>query len=69
MHISELVFKRKKTFYFFLVAILIGGIFSFNKLSKLEDPEITLMVANVITVLPGSIGTRCRNEGNQCIGR
>lgn len=54
MHISELVFKRKKTFYFFLVAIIFGGIFSFSKLSKLEDPEITIMVANVITVYPGA---------------
>lgn len=54
MHISELVFKKKKIFYFFLLAIIIGGIFSFNKLSKLEDPEITLMVANVITVYPGA---------------
>ncbi len=54
MHISELVFKKKKTFYFFLLAIIIGGVFSFSKLSKLEDPEITIMIANVITVYPGA---------------
>lgn len=54
MHISELVFKKKKIFYFLLIAILIGGIFSFKELSKLEDPEITLMIANVVTVYPGA---------------
>ena len=54
MHISDLVFKWKKTFYFFLVAIIFGGVFSFVKLSKLEDPEITIMVANVVTVYPGA---------------
>lgn len=37
-----------------LIAIIAGGIFSFDKLSKLEDPEITVMMANVITVYPGA---------------
>ena len=54
MHISELVFKKKKIFYFLLVAIIFGGVFSFKKISKLEDPEIVIMVANVVTVYPGA---------------
>lgn len=54
MHLSELVFKKKKIFYFILLAIVIGGVFSFQKLSKLEDPEITIMMANVVTVYPGA---------------
>ncbi len=54
MHISELVFNKKKIFYFLLVAIVIGGVFSFLKLSKLEDPEITIMSANVVTIYPGA---------------
>lgn len=54
MHISELVFKKKKIFYFLLVSMVVGGLFSFLKLSKLEDPEITVMIANVITIYPGA---------------
>lgn len=54
MHLSELVFKKKKIFYFLLLAIVVGGVFSFNKLSKLEDPEITIMMANVVTIYPGA---------------
>ncbi|MEZ5070995.1 MAG: efflux RND transporter permease subunit [Bacteroidales bacterium] len=54
MHLSELVFRKKKIFYFLLLAIVIGGVFSFRKLSKLEDPEITVMAANVVTVYPGA---------------
>ncbi|MFB6342091.1 efflux RND transporter permease subunit [Saccharicrinis sp. FJH62] len=54
MHISELVFKKKKIFWFVLVAIILGGIFSYMRLGKLEDPEITVMVANVVTVYPGA---------------
>ncbi len=54
MHLSELVFKKKKIFYFLLLAVIVGGVFSFQRLSKLEDPEITVMVANVVTVYPGA---------------
>ncbi len=54
MHLSELVFQKKKIFYFLLVAVVFGGILSFMRLSKLEDPEIAVMMANVITVYPGA---------------
>ncbi len=53
-HISEYFFEKKKIFYFILTTLLIGGVFSFFRLSKLEDPEITVMMANVITVYPGA---------------
>ena len=53
-HISEYFFEKKNIFYFILVAIVIGGVLSYDRLSKLEDPEITVMVANVITVYPGA---------------
>ena len=53
MHISEYVFKKKNIFYFLLVAIVLGGVYSYQKLSKLEDPEIAVMMANVVTVYPG----------------
>ncbi|HKM94628.1 MAG TPA: efflux RND transporter permease subunit [Prolixibacteraceae bacterium] len=54
MHISELVFKRKSIFYFLMACIVIGGIISFNAISKLEDPEIIIMQARVVTVYPGA---------------
>ncbi len=54
MHISDLVFQKKKIFYFIMVALVVGGIFSFRALSKLEDPEVIAMVANVVTVYPGA---------------
>ncbi|MCI1640285.1 MAG: efflux RND transporter permease subunit [Bacteroidales bacterium] len=54
MNLSESVFKRKKIVYFLLLAIVIGGIFSYKHLSKLEDPEIQVLAANVVTVYPGA---------------
>ncbi len=54
MHISELVFRRKPIFYFLLFSIVIGGVLAFNSISKLEDPEIVIMQARIITVYPGA---------------
>jgi multidrug efflux pump subunit AcrB len=54
MHLSELVFKKKPIFYFLLISITIGGILSYTQLSKLEDPEIKVMVAQIVTIYPGA---------------
>lgn len=54
MHLSEWVFKKKKIFWFLIVALIFGGIYSYDRLGKLEDPEINVMVANVVTVYPGA---------------
>ena len=54
MHLSELVFKKKAIFYFLLVCIVVGGVLSYQSISKLEDPEIVIMQARVITIYPGA---------------
>lgn len=54
MHISEMAFQRKTIFYFLLAVILVGGILSFMRISKLEDPEIVIMQARVVTIYPGA---------------
>ncbi|MBN2484625.1 MAG: efflux RND transporter permease subunit [Bacteroidales bacterium] len=37
-----------------MLCITVGGIMSFKYLSKLEDPEIKVMIAKVVTVYPGA---------------
>lgn len=54
MHISELVFKKRSIFNFLLLIIVVGGVISFDRISKLEDPEIAIVRANIITVYPGA---------------
>ncbi|HPB05463.1 MAG TPA: efflux RND transporter permease subunit, partial [Prolixibacteraceae bacterium] len=54
MHISESIFKRKAVFYFLLVCIVVGGVLSFRSISKLEDPEIVIIQARVVTIYPGA---------------
>lgn len=54
MSLTNLVFSKKNIFYFLLIVITIGGIMSYQRLSKLEDPEIVVMIAKVVTVYPGA---------------
>jgi multidrug efflux pump subunit AcrB len=53
-HISELTFQRKAIFYFLMICIVVGGVLAFDSISKLEDPEIDVMQAQIITVYPGA---------------
>ena len=54
MHISELVFKRLPLFYFLMFCGITGGIMAYQAISKLEDPEIVIMQARIITIYPGA---------------
>lgn len=54
MKLTESAFNNKALLYFLLVAIVISGIWSFTKMSKLEDPEIMVKQALIITMYPGA---------------
>ena len=54
MKLTELAFKNKALLYFLLIAIVVSGIWAFAKMSKLEDPEIKVKQAMVITKYPGA---------------
>jgi multidrug efflux pump subunit AcrB len=49
-----MTFQRKAIFYFLMVCIIVGGVLAFDSISKLEDPEITVMQSQIITVYPGA---------------
>ncbi|RUT79058.1 efflux RND transporter permease subunit [Ancylomarina longa] len=51
---TEAVLKQRKVLLVALIAIAIGGVFSFLKMGKLEDAEITVKSALVITQYPGA---------------
>lgn len=46
--------KNKALVYFFVVVLVIGGVYSFFTMSKLEDPAITVKQAMVVTAFPGA---------------
>jgi multidrug efflux pump subunit AcrB len=54
MRLTETAFKNKALLYFLLTAIVISGFWAFNRMSKLEDPEIKVKQALIITMYPGA---------------
>lgn len=54
MDISKFALKNKTLIITALICLIIGGGFAYNKMSKLEDPEIKVKVAVVLAVYPGA---------------
>ncbi len=54
MHLSELSYKYKTIFWTLMITIIIGGIGTYMRISKLEDPELTVMQAMIVTICPGA---------------
>lgn len=54
MNITEMTFKRKAAFNFIFFAMIVGGVLAYINISKLEDPEIVVMMSQIVTVYPGA---------------
>ncbi len=54
MKLAEYSINYKSVVLFFTALILIGGIFSYQKMGKLEDPEFTIKTAAIVTPWPGA---------------
>ncbi len=54
MSFTEAVLNRRKVLLFVLIAIVFGGVVAFLKMSKLEDAEISVKSALIITRYPGA---------------
>lgn len=54
MDFSKWAFQNKKLIYFFIAILMAGGIWSCYQMSKLEDPEIKVKLAMIVTTYPGA---------------
>lgn len=54
MDIGKWALDNRKLVYFFIAALVAGGLLSYNSMSKLEDPEIKVKQAMIITTYPGA---------------
>lgn len=54
MDISKWAFKNQNLVYFFIAVLVAGGIISCYQMSKLEDPEIKVKLAMIVTTYPGA---------------
>ncbi len=54
MDISKWAFNNRNLVYFFIAVLIAGGAYACYDMSKLEDPEIKVKLAMVITTYPGA---------------
>lgn len=54
MNITEYALNNRALIKFFIVVLVVGGFFAFLSMSKLEDPELRVKQAMVVTVYPGA---------------
>ncbi len=54
MNITEYALNNRALIKFFIAVLVGGGMFAFVSMSKLEDPELKVKQAMVVTVYPGA---------------
>lgn len=52
--VGKWALNNKNLVYFFLAVLVVGGALSFYDMSKLEDPEIKVKQAMIVTTYPGA---------------
>jgi multidrug efflux pump subunit AcrB len=62
MKITEFCLENRTTTLFLTVVAIAGGIFSFNNMGRLEDPEFTIKDALIITPYPGASAEEVEQE-------
>ena len=53
-NMTEWALKHKELVLFFIVIVFIGGIFSYQRLGRLEDPDFTIRQMVVSVYWPGA---------------
>ena len=54
MSLTEYALNNRALIKFFIAVLVVGGVFAFKSMSKLEDPEIKVKQAMIVTVFPGA---------------
>jgi multidrug efflux pump subunit AcrB len=61
-NLGELAIRGKTITLVFAFVLLIGGLISFSRLARLEDPDITIKDAIITTAYPGASATEVEEE-------
>jgi multidrug efflux pump subunit AcrB len=62
MNIAELSIHKKVIVLFITFLIIGGGVFAYENMGRLEDPEFTIKVAKVVTLYPGASAEEVQRE-------
>ena len=69
MNIGEFSLKNRTSTLVVTLLFIFGGMYSYNKLGRLEDPEFTIKTAVVITQYPGATAKEVEQEVTDLIER
>jgi multidrug efflux pump subunit AcrB len=67
MNLAEISLKNKTTMLVLIAVVAIGGIFAFQTMGRLEDPEYTIKSAQVITYYPGATAEEVAEEVTEIV--
>ena len=62
MNLGVASVQNKRVVFFFMFLILVGGIWSYQNIGRLEDPEFTIKEALIVTPYPGASAKEVANE-------
>ncbi|MEE4110884.1 MAG: efflux RND transporter permease subunit [Halieaceae bacterium] len=62
MNIAEYSVRTPVTAWLFVVVLLVGGVYGFRNMGKLEDPAFTIKMAKIITRYPGASAREVYDE-------
>ena len=51
---TKWAFRNRNLIYFLIAVLVVGGVLSAWQMSKLEDPEVKVKLAIVVTTYPGA---------------
>ena len=61
-NLTEVALKNKVLVWYFIVVTAIGGIFAYNKLGRMEDPQFTIRQMVVSAAWPGATSGSSRSS-------
>jgi multidrug efflux pump subunit AcrB len=61
-NLSALAVRERSVTLFFLIAIILAGVFAFLKLGRAEDPSFTIKVMTVVTAWPGATAQEMQDQ-------
>src|SRR5258707_7868684 len=62
MNLGVASVQNNRVVFFLMLVILLGGIWSYQNIGRLEDPEFTIKEALIITPYPGASAAEVSNE-------
>ena len=61
-NLTEVSLKNKALVWYFIIVTAIGGIFCYNKLGRMEDPQFTIRQMVISAAWPGASADDMQNQ-------